>query len=912
MNLTFNHRRLHLRRQTLLLFVALISLLFVVPALAEYLGPDRHTVELVRVRDPDNDVWTLIHVDHEDIYLDTCLIIHTCAQHPSIERQQALCGWIADTSGCDKAYRWEEQEVDLPEATITGDLQNCSLVNGWCTTSSTLHLTGAEPLSGETIIGVEGTRNGEAFYCSGDTCDVPLVEGQNTFTYWALSSYGDSSLMGEETDMVDTLSPSLSGEVSGAPGENGWWVSQATLSASASDPSPGSGLAAFEVSVDGAGWIAYTAHIVLDEGQHVVQLQATDNAGHLTETTQTVWVDTQLPQSVFTNPPEGSEIWTAGVLDMTGASADATSGLAIAEISYDGGGSWQAIDLNPDGTWSSNWDTRTVPNGTYTVQARAKDVAGNLESTAQIIVHVDNGDPNVRIPGSWYIWEPVLIKVADSGIGVDKVKLTIHGGSYGNRTYTWTNPALVPDDFVWDRRFGDIVAPIGDYPVTVEAWDNLMNRGVDTGKILIPDPGPPAVSTPTTTPTTLSQPTPTQPSPTTTIITETKPLVSQPSPTATARPAVAMSFGDEDEIDGTVSTTEKAEPTTSPSGGASGLLWGAAALAAAGAATAYALSRRRAREAALAEKRRRAARESSPAARKSRLQRLWRQAQARVAPIRSAMRAAAAAATAAAAEAARRAEERRREREERLLSQQHGGSELAVEDETEHQPLTDIGLAETDVSPPHIDREFSSVDQAETYTTPDTPSSFLQIPDDLLNLLPSTSLPEGETKHPVLNLGLFEAGSRSTWHAGSHANPVLKLTPTKSEFNVGPISVKIGWQGNTFEIGLSTPTRVYDVDGQGTIMTVKQSGTFSIQWNGWNTTSTVNYNAYDLTVSGSSQTGIYGSRSEGIYFQNKPIRTAAAAVLITGTIIAIVIVPPLAGEILNSVQGLLNPLPSVP
>ena len=400
MNQTFNHRKLHPRRQTLLLFAALISLLFVVPALAEYLGPDRHTVKLVRVRDPDNDVWTLIHFDDKDIYLDTCLIIHTCAEHPSIGRQQALCGWIADSSGCDKAYRWEEQEVDLPEATITGELQNCSLVNGWCTTSSTLHLTGAEPLSGETIIGIEGTRNGEAFYCSGDTCDVPLVEGQNTFTYWALSSYGDSSRMGEETDLVDTLSPSLSGEVSGVAGENGWWVSQATLSASASDPSPGSGLATFEVSVDGTGWIAYTAPIVLDEGQHVVQLRVTDNAGHLTETTQTVWVDTQPPQSAFTNPPEGSEIWIAGVLDMSGASADVTSGLAMAEISYDGVGSWQAVGLNTDGTWSSNWDTRTVPNGTYIVQARAKDIAGNLESTAQITVHVDNGNPKVRIPDS--------------------------------------------------------------------------------------------------------------------------------------------------------------------------------------------------------------------------------------------------------------------------------------------------------------------------------------------------------------------------------------------------------------------------------------------------------------------------------------------------------------------------------
>jgi len=119
MNQTYHHRRLHPRRQTLLLFTALISLLFVVPALAEYLGPDRHTVELVRVRDPDNDVWTLTHVDTFDPYLDVCLIIHTCDEHPSVDRQLALCGWIADTSGCDKAYRWEEQEVDLPEATIT-------------------------------------------------------------------------------------------------------------------------------------------------------------------------------------------------------------------------------------------------------------------------------------------------------------------------------------------------------------------------------------------------------------------------------------------------------------------------------------------------------------------------------------------------------------------------------------------------------------------------------------------------------------------------------------------------------------------------------------------------------------------------------------------------------------------------
>lgn len=238
MSKTHGCLRFLFRPQPLLLLITLISLLLVVPALAEYLGPDRHTVILVRVRDPDNDVWTLIHVDPFDLYLDTCLIIHTCEEHPSVDRQLALCGWIADSSGCEEAYRWEEQGVDLPEATIAADLLSCLPFNGWCTTSPTLHLTGDEPLAGEVIIGVEGTHNGDDFFCAEDTCDVPLAEGQNAFTYWALSSYGDSSRMGEETDQVDTHPPSLSGEVSGVPGENSWWVSQATLSASAADPAP--------------------------------------------------------------------------------------------------------------------------------------------------------------------------------------------------------------------------------------------------------------------------------------------------------------------------------------------------------------------------------------------------------------------------------------------------------------------------------------------------------------------------------------------------------------------------------------------------------------------------------------------------------------------------------------------------
>jgi hypothetical protein len=75
-------------------FVAILcvflALFLAGPALAEYLGPDRVTVEFKEVRDPDHDVWTLTHVDPSDGFSDVCLIIHTCEEHPSVERQQVV------------------------------------------------------------------------------------------------------------------------------------------------------------------------------------------------------------------------------------------------------------------------------------------------------------------------------------------------------------------------------------------------------------------------------------------------------------------------------------------------------------------------------------------------------------------------------------------------------------------------------------------------------------------------------------------------------------------------------------------------------------------------------------------------------------------------------------------------------
>lgn len=486
-------RTILLPRRALLLFIAFLFAAFLtLPAVAEYLGPDRTTTVFVEVRDPDHDVWTLTHVDPFDGLADVCLVIHTCKEHPSVERQQALCGWVADNSGCDEAFKTEEQTVLLPEATISGGLQNCSLVDGWCTTSPTLHLTANEPVAGEAITLIEGSRNGEPFACAGVVCEVALLEGSNDFTFWALSTWGDSSQMGTLSALVDSLGPTLA------------------------------------------------------------------------------------------------------------------------------------------------------------------------------------------LPDGWYIWEPLAIGVEDGQIGVDRVKLTIDGGNFGNRVYEWTLGNL-PSDFIWDRHFGEVIAPIGEYPVSVKAWDMLGNSTSAAGLILIPPPEVPESAEEFSEP--VSGPAPTEaPEPTATPIASGLGV----EPTSTSEPLGAL-VG---EPATSIGSAEPATTTTSAEGGSGTLLWGAAALGAAASAMAYALNRRRAREAEVEKMRREAGKSASPGAFAQRLSSLRARAEAVVAPIRNSMIIAAAATQAALELARQRAEEARHQRAEQLRAEREERAEQAERRATLEPPRT--------------------------------------------------------------------------------------------------------------------------------------------------------------------------------------------------------------------------------
>ena len=286
---------------------------------------------------------------------------------------------------------------------------------------------------------------------------------------------------------IDGAPPSLSPELSGTKGKDGWYISPVSIFASASDNL--SGVARVEVSAGSSGWQAGPLTISTD-GTHKPKYRAEDVAGNEnTEDGPTIKIDTHTPVSAFINPPEGSETWVSGIIPLIGQSSDLTSGLSTIEISFDEGQSWSSME-RAGGDWRSSWDSSEMPNGTYVVLARASDVAGNLESTARVTLRADNLPPLVDIPESWPVGQPGTLVVEEGGIGLDGVEVIISDGEnvLENQKYSARE---APQAVTWNGRLtdGSLAAP-GEYRVKVFAWDLVGNQGSDTGWIIVPEAEP--------------------------------------------------------------------------------------------------------------------------------------------------------------------------------------------------------------------------------------------------------------------------------------------------------------------------------------------------------------------------------------------------------------------------------------
>src|SRR5688572_21924252 len=363
-----------------------IALATVTPVLADYLGPNRTvtgTTSACKVilyeckYVPTKDDWRYKKVDD-----------WSCSNE-----SKPWQAYSSQPSGCsagsgDQYWDREDavQEVTniYPPATINSSLQNCTLQNGWCVSAAKLSLSGIEPVSGYSIIAIEGSRNAQNFACAGANCIVSLNEGNNSFTYWALSSWGDSSNMGTFTAKVDSQMPSITGAFTGISGANNWYVSPASFNGSATDAT--SGLASFKCTLDGVALPSCNTITVNSEGMHSLVLTARDNAGNTRNISQNASIDTQNPVlNSNLKGTLGSNSWyTAAIFNATASDPIPGSGLSSFEYNLDNS-SW--ISFPASGVLN-------LPDGKHSVDVRALDNAGHTVSASKSF-WLDTVAPNV-------------------------------------------------------------------------------------------------------------------------------------------------------------------------------------------------------------------------------------------------------------------------------------------------------------------------------------------------------------------------------------------------------------------------------------------------------------------------------------------------------------------------------------
>jgi len=381
-------------------------------------------------------------------------------------------------------------KVDTVPPVITPSISATSGTNGWYVSSGTVSAAVSD-----TISGVSGTT--EVSFDAGSSwknTPISVSDGVYNMIFRTFDVAGNESGASLSAS-IDTTKPNLNFVFDGTSGMNGWYVSAVKVSPSASDAL--SGVDYSEVRANGGAWSLLQT---LSDGVHDLEARSGDLAGNIKSLSGTLRIDTKSPISLFTSHTNNEVV--SGIVTLSGQSSDLTSGLQFAEISLDGGATWKTATLS-GGVWSYEWDTKSVPNGIYTVQMRAVDMAGNKENPIKLTLLADNFPPNVKITDSWWIWESGTIKVSANGFPVSEIKVTISDpkGRWSSVVFTY-NPSTTSSDVTWDRRFSDgTIAPSGNYHVTVLACDIYGNCSSDRGVINIPFIAPiPPTATPSPVP----------------------------------------------------------------------------------------------------------------------------------------------------------------------------------------------------------------------------------------------------------------------------------------------------------------------------------------------------------------------------------------------------------------------------
>jgi len=270
----------------------------------------------------------------------------------------------------------------------------CDLgTNGWCKGNATLSIWGAETIPNKAITRFE-TATGTL--CNGASCDYPVnTQGSTTLTYWAVSSFGDTSTQKTSVVKIDSGLPtaSLVSSGGGSPSTSGWYTTNTPFVLTTNGTDAVSGVGTKTVFVNGASHVS--SYTLSTEGNFTIYGEVTDMAGNAMQT-DPITIQRDLTKPTFTlnqSSTVAGSGWFTSPLTLSITGNDAVSGYSHSDYST--------------GSDSGEMPV-TLYDGTHTVNMIHYDVAGNSDTSSGTF-KVDSTPPtaNLAVAGGtlfngWY------------------------------------------------------------------------------------------------------------------------------------------------------------------------------------------------------------------------------------------------------------------------------------------------------------------------------------------------------------------------------------------------------------------------------------------------------------------------------------------------------------------------------
>jgi len=260
--------------------------------------------------------------------------------------------------------------------------------------------------------------------------------GNHTVQYRSLDNAGNQENATSVSFKIDTLAPTTTRTLDGLLGSQGWYVTNVTVTLSASDATSGVNYTKYKLN-DGS-WIVYNgSFVVTEDGNYTLYYCSVDFAGNTEATKQVAFrIQHDVTPPVTTSEFDGTmgeNNWFIGVVTVTLSAVDDSAGVASTTYKLDAG-AWTTYT----GAFLITGDAAVHTLSYYSV-----DKVGNTESVKEATLKIDQTKPTINLTvektGLLSKWR-LTANVNDNTSGIARVEFYLNGVLLGNKTespYEW-------------------------------------------------------------------------------------------------------------------------------------------------------------------------------------------------------------------------------------------------------------------------------------------------------------------------------------------------------------------------------------------------------------------------------------------------------------------------------------------